>query len=62
MWQCYKFSFSSSWLLTSCFRIIELISLDFEDIRISNEAFIKLKLAEYAVSFVAAIQIGSSIV
>jgi hypothetical protein len=36
-------------------RIIELISLDFEDIRISNEAFIKLKLAEYAVTFVAAI-------
>eukprot|EP00347_Sterkiella_histriomuscorum_P017263 403350062 len=43
-------------------KIIELISLDFEDIRISNEAFIKLKLAEYAVSFVAAIQIGASIV
>jgi hypothetical protein len=42
-------------------RIIELISLDFEDIRISNEAFIKLKLFEYAISYLAIVQIGSSI-
>ena len=38
-----------------------MISLDFEDIRISNEAFIKLKLFEYAISYLAIVQIGSSI-
>lgn len=37
------------------YSVIELVSLDFEDIKISNESFIKLKLAEYAVSFIAVI-------
>jgi hypothetical protein len=42
--------------------VIELISLDFEDIRISNDAFVKLKMIEFSLMYFAIIQIGVSIV
>ncbi len=42
--------------------VIELISLDFEDIRISNESFMKYRIAEFCCAYLIVVQIGSAVI
>jgi len=60
-WKKLRTIKTNSKLSNLTLRIIELISLDYEDIRFSNEAFNKLKSSEHSLSYVVAVQIGSAV-
>ena len=44
------------------FSAIEVLTLDFEDIRISNEEFSKLQLMDYTIFFLSALSIAFSVI